>query len=119
MKKHNNYTVNFTDGTSLTAHGDNAAAVFDLWKSQEERIGKKVKNAFLQPDADEQEGKLMSVRKFTSRRQSQKPYRRTSSRPALKADNSLSVTNTLGTRQCRVERRIAKHLGTLSRRVAV
>jgi hypothetical protein len=28
----NHYTVNFTDGTSLTAHGDSAPAVFDLWK---------------------------------------------------------------------------------------
>jgi hypothetical protein len=43
----NHYTVNFTDGTSLTAHGDSAPAVFDLWKEQEKRIGKTVKNVYL------------------------------------------------------------------------
>jgi hypothetical protein len=53
MTRQNHYTVNFTDGTSLTAHGDSAPAVFDLWKSQEQRIGKTVKNVYLYVDETE------------------------------------------------------------------
>jgi len=51
MKPQNYYTVNFTDGTSFVAHGDGAPAVFDLWKSQEERIDKTVKNVYLKVDS--------------------------------------------------------------------